>query len=330
MHVRTFLASTLLWLVCATAWAQASATDCPIEPTPPSSRAEVAARMQSAKDRGFLWSIEKAGVTSYLFGTLHAGNPETMYLGPKTQQAFAASTVLAVEINLQDPSTIADIVPMMVSSTPTVVVSPQQSKELARLVAAACLPSALKQAMPRMHPNVQLIQLSTSDYVRSGYFAGYGSEAFLIGLATGSKRRVVALERARDQMALLLGHNSDEAQQGFNAALKLMQAGGEQRKAAKIAQVWAESDFAAFANFEQWCGCAESAEERQMLKALNDDRNPGLAAGIAKLHDSGERVFAAVGALHFFGARSVPNELEKLGFRVTRLHPSPQTRPDRP
>jgi uncharacterized protein len=295
---------------------------CPTMPQIAQDRESITARMKAAVDRGFLFALEKDGRTSHLFGTMHVGNPDTLFLGPKAQAAYMGAQVLAVEVNLLDPQVGASIGPMMTSQTPTVVLTPEQAKTMAGLIQAACLPAALKQAMPQMHPNLQLTNFMMSDYEREGYFAAYGSELYLIGMAMGMKRRVVELEKIGDQMSLLKGRTSAEAQKNFDKALAQIAGGSDRRKALKMLQAWTGSDFESMRNFEAWCECTNTPEERAAMKALNDDRNPGLAEGIAKLH-AGERVFAAVGALHLFGPRSVQSELEKMGFKVSRIHPAP-------
>jgi hypothetical protein len=62
--------------------------------------------------------------------------------------------------------------------------------------------------------------------------------------------------------------------------------------------------------------------ERRALQRLLDDRNPGLAEGIARLHDQGQRVFGAVGALHMVGPTGLPALLAARGFRVTPVVPA--------
>lgn len=87
----------------------------------------------------------------------------------------------------------------------------------------------------------------------------------------------------------------------------------------QLAAAWASGDLAAIADFERWCECATTEAERAALQSLNDARNPALAAGIAKLHSQGLRVFAAVGALHMTGPQSLPLLLSQAGFAVERL-----------
>ena len=59
--------------------------------------------------------------------------------------------------------------------------------------------------------------------------------------------------------------------------------------------------------------------EAKFYRRLNDERNPGLAAGIDKLHRDGKRVFAAVGALHMTGPKALPTLLANMGYKVERV-----------
>jgi hypothetical protein len=55
------------------------------------------------------------------------------------------------------------------------------------------------------------------------------------------------------------------------------------------------------------------------MKRLLDDRNSGLADGIERMHASGQRVFAAVGALHMVGPQGLPALLAARGFQVVAV-----------
>jgi uncharacterized protein YbaP (TraB family) len=86
-----------------------------------------------------------------------------------------------------------------------------------------------------------------------------------------------------------------------------------------MADAWERGDLDELANYERWCECVNSAEERSMMAALNDERNPAMADRIAALHGEGKRAFVAVGALHMTGGQALPALLEARGFRVERV-----------
>jgi uncharacterized protein YbaP (TraB family) len=72
-------------------------------------------------------------------------------------------------------------------------------------------------------------------------------------------------------------------------------------------------------NFFEWCDCLNTKIEREMMRRVLDERNPGLAEHIDALHASGKQVFAAVGSLHMFGPVGLPILMEKRGYRVVRV-----------
>jgi uncharacterized protein len=91
----------------------------------------------------------------------------------------------------------------------------------------------------------------------------------------------------------------------------------------RLANAWAASDLRTLQTYEAWCDCVKTPVDRAALVRLLDDRNPGLADGIAALHASGKHVFAAVGSLHMIGPIGLPALMAKRGFSVERvpLHP---------
>jgi uncharacterized protein YbaP (TraB family) len=83
--------------------------------------------------------------------------------------------------------------------------------------------------------------------------------------------------------------------------------------------VWADSDYDDMAHFDAWCECLDTESERNMLKRLNDERNPSMADRIDALHASGKQVFAAVGSMHMFGPKGLPALMEQRGYGVERV-----------
>ncbi|MGH7802959.1 MAG: TraB/GumN family protein, partial [Candidatus Binatia bacterium] len=87
----------------------------------------------------------------------------------------------------------------------------------------------------------------------------------------------------------------------------------------RLAEAWANGNLAEIESYEDWCDCVHDDDEREFLRRVNDERNPHLASGIDALHLSGKRVFAAVGALHMVGAKSLPKLLAARGYAVERM-----------
>ena len=67
------------------------------------------------------------------------------------------------------------------------------------------------------------------------------------------------------------------------------------------------------------------AADRAALQRINDGRNPALAQRISELHQRGQSLLVAVGAMHMTGPRALTTLLKEQGFEVT-LMPRPGSR----
>ena len=82
--------------------AQAPATDCPAPPAPPGAE-EIRAGMAQARDRGFLWRIQKDGRSPTSTAPCTWRRLPWMFPGPRVREALAASATVALELDLLDP-----------------------------------------------------------------------------------------------------------------------------------------------------------------------------------------------------------------------------------
>ena len=310
MSWRTIFRRACRWLALAPFLASAHAA-CPPS-LPPASAAQMAAAER--QDRGFLWSVERDGRTSYLYGTLHVGKPTWMRPGPRVSEALAASDVVALEIDPGDPGVQAEL--LAGDDRAPVKLPPPLKARLARQVQAACVPAA---AVAGLSAAMQAVMLGVLEARWAGLDPGFAQEQALAQRARDDGREVVALETVALQKKVLVPESESEALAMIDSSLAELESGSGRRMIARLARAWERSDLATIAGYERWCECARTAAERAALRALNDDRNPGLAERIEALHAGGQRVFAAVGSLHMTGPKGLPRLLEARGFRVERV-----------
>lgn len=292
----------------APAWAA-----CPPEPPLPDAAALAAA---ARTDRGLLWRVERGGHASYLYGTVHVGKPEWGRPGPAVAAALEQTDVLALEIDPSDPG----IARQLAEPEAPPPALPQALKDrLARLVETSCLPATLAEGLPA---TLQVLTLSLYEARWLGLDPAFALEQMLAARAREAGRRVVALETVALQKKVLLPTDPKEALALVESSVEQLERGQERLQLARLTRAWEEGDLATLERYQDWCDCARNAEERAALHAMLDDRNPGLADGIARLHGQGRRVFAAVGALHMAGPRGLPRLLAARGFTVERLSPT--------
>jgi uncharacterized protein YbaP (TraB family) len=266
-----------------------------------------------ARDRGFLWRASKDGRTHHLYGTIHVGKLDWAFPGPKLRTALADAQVIAFELDPLDPA-------IQASLRGSGVAGPKLpaalSERLARQLDRACVPA---QALAGMHPMMQAMTAMIVDAARDGLQAAYGQEFALAGQARARGLRTVSLETPERQMAALIPADAALAERHLAATLDQLDSGLARRVLARLVKAWDSGDLATVAGYEQWCECIKNDDDRALLRALNDERNPALADRIEALHREGQRLFVAVGALHMTGAKALPELLRARGFRVERV-----------
>jgi hypothetical protein len=284
---------------------------CPPAPVLPSAE-QAAAWAAKAPDRGLLWRISRDGHSSYLFGSLHLGKADWAYPGPALRAAWAATEVLAVEL---DP---ADVGAVLAAMPRTEALPPPLVRRLDEQARSACLPPGALSALPAM---LQLSTLTLMEARRDGFDAGFGQDLMLLAWAKGESRPVQSLETVQEQLQAL-EPSAEELPEVVTSTLRQLRNGQVRPPLRKLAATWSRGDLATLARYESWCACVDSPSERAWMKRVNDDRNGPLAERIAALHGAGQRLLVAVGALHMSGPRALPRLLADQGFTVEPLLPA--------
>jgi len=292
----------------------ASAADCP-PPAPTLTAYQLAQAQRNPTNRGLLWRIEKNGRSSWLYGTLHVARLDWAVPGPDLLRALQASDVLALELN---PLDIASLKPLSDAGDPARnarVLTPARRARLAEATARACLPP---KALARLRPALRaatLVSLSGRD---QGLYPEFGSDLVLARLAQQARKPVHALETAELQLALLAGRNAAEEAALFDRFMDALQAPHASGVLGRLARAWADGDEATLASYPAWCDCLDHPDDRALMQEMLA-RNHPMADKIAAMHLNGQRVMAAVGALHMVGAESLPELLRARGFSVERV-----------
>jgi uncharacterized protein YbaP (TraB family) len=264
------------------------------------------------RDRGMLWRATRGGRSSYLFGTLHVGKPEWRRLGPQTSAALRESDVLALEIDAQDPG----VRDAMAQPQPARPLSTDLAQRLQQALQRACVPA---ESMVGLHPVWQVSLLTLLEARWLGMDPAYAQEHLLAAQARSQGVPVVSLETVATQTEALVPSGEDQGDQLLEQSLQQLQDQSGRRVLRKLARAWEAGDLATLENYEAWCECGADATERAFMRRLNDERNPRLADGIEARHAQGQRVFAAIGALHMTGPAALPSLLRERGFKLERV-----------
>jgi uncharacterized protein len=261
-----------------------------------------------AKDpltKPLLWRLEKDGNTSYLFGTMHMGVdptarlPEVVWqkLDEKPTFAMETDTSGKLEIQRTDGTTLKD------------ELGPEYWKKL-----EVALGAAQAKQLITLKPMIPATLLAMRGLPRTA-----AMDSVLSARASNRNKKIVYLEPLDLQITVL--------EKWMNArALKDMldDLDGTEQRAKQMLAAYVEGDggklMAVFdAERARWkeLGRPESEFDEQMDDLLYK-RNASWIDPIEKLHAAGGG-FIAVGAAHALGPRSVPELLEKKGYKVTRV-----------
>jgi len=244
---------------------------------------------------------------------MHLGKLDWVFPGPNVRAALGATDLLALELDVTDPAIAQAVGAWTAGRAEPVALSPALRERLARQVAAACLPPG---ALDGQHPVLRAVTLVMLAARWEGLDAGYGQELALALAARGSKLPLVSLETVEMQMNTLIPPDPTQATEMLLTTLDQLESGAARKVSARLAETWALGRLDELEQYERWCECVTSAEDRAFLRRVNDDRNAGLAERIDALHGAGQRVFAAVGALHMTGPQALPALMALRGYVV--------------
>ena len=300
----------LLLLALSTTSAESTCPPVAAQPTP----AQLQTAIAGARDRGLLWRFEKDGRYGYLYGTVHIGKLEWAP-GRLIRQAVAESELLALELDPFDPETVRRInAPQPAPEAP--LLPPALLERLRAAAANLCVPWQDLQDRP---PLIVALQLATLEARWLGLDPGYGSELVLTGMAKAMGREFTALETPEIQRRALLSGSPAAQAHLVERWVSDIESGKTRRVVRRLSEAWARGDLAALERYRDLCECDTDPIEWALFERTAFGRNARLAQGIADLHRSGKRVFAAVGVLHLVDFRGVPSLLAAHGFKVERV-----------
>lgn len=258
----------------------------------------------------FLWSIEKDGKTSYILGTIHQGVDAESRLPLIVYEKLDAAPAFAMETDLSSATDEMKHMIECVGCSLKKELTPEQYAKLEDVLGA----SAVAQ-IQGMKPMVAATMVSLSFMPQTAPMDGV-----LQARAQRLKKEMVYLEKASDAGKVL------EKWMDVRA-LKLMLddiEGGKKQMAEMLAAYLAGDDKKLLAiNDEEKAKTLKvytQAEYDQQQADMLYNRNAAWLPAIEAMHARGGG-FIAVGTLHLVGPKSVPDMLEKKGYKITRIAP---------
>ncbi len=281
--------------------------------------AVVPAVVPTIPPRGTLYRATLQDHTVWLFGSVHVGQASFYPLEPIVMQALAGADQLVLELDPTDQSALqaafarhAMLVP---PQTIDQVISADTQRQLQQVLARlGVAPSTVAGTKPWAIAHL-LLALSLE---RSGYAREQGIEHYLREQVPG--KPVVALESADYQLGLFDDLDAQQQEQYLRECLASLLDGKTVQQAATMMAAWGRADGAALKQLIDEDLAEPTVTARFTRRVLLDQRNPLLAASIARLGQQGATQFVAIGLLHLTGTGSVPDLLARRGYLVEKIY----------
>lgn len=261
-------------------------------------------------DKSLLWKVERSALRpSYLYGTMHVGDPRVTTLAPAAQQAFERADSLSLEVTL-DYLSMAVVMRGMYFSDGRSLQS-VLGKELYTQLLALLSRRGIGQGMVT---NMKPWAVMTLLVLPQGEQGGTALDAQLYTRAQKQGKRVYGLETAKEQLAIF----DDMSTQAQVQMVRSVMETEDKMEAmfSEMMRLYLEGDLQGLLEFSD----AMTADYPSLAQAFSriaiDDRNVRMVERMQTRLQEGN-AFVAVGALHLPGEKGILNLLAQQGYRVS-------------
>lgn len=261
-----------------------------------------------------IWVIKGPHATVYLFGTIHALQPDHPWQSTKIDAAIKESGTLWLEIpNIDDAASMQPLI-LQLGMDPAHPLSsrltPEQVTKLNK--AAEGLPGG-EALLESMKPWLAGMMLSLAPVLQAGYDPNSGVEFVLKPEFTKANKPVKGFETAEQQIHYF-ADMPEKTQLDFLAS-ELDDADNASDKFKQLVAAWYAGDTAKL-------DALNNADFRdkfpELFQVLVVKRNQNFTTQIQEMLKGEGVTFVAIGAGHLVGKEGVPSMLEKQGYKVTR------------
>ena len=264
--------------------------------------------------RGFIWTVERDGKTSWLVGSLHVLTADAYPLPAAMEQAFAKAKTLVEEMDINN-ATSAEMMGIVATKglftdgqTLESLLPRETYAKLGQRMAATGLPMEM---VKMMRPWMVELTLSASEMQRAGFDPELGVDLYYRRKADERKLALSMLETAAEQIDYLAGVPLDVQ---ITQLRKTVEEGdAEVREVREIAAAWRAGDAVAIERLLVK-GMKESPAFYQSLLV---DRNRRWIPRIESCLATGS-CFIVVGAAHMVGSDGLIAMLRQKGYRIVQ------------
>lgn len=267
-----------------------------------------------------LWEVRSGENTVYLFGTIHVGKADFYPLPEYVQSAFAASDVVALEVDPADEQA-AVAAAMAAMYTPPDNIGNHLDAQLLAGVIEVCAGYGIPfEQIRQVKPYLLMFMLTALEYQRLGYSPEKGLENHLAQRSQSNGKDIVALESMAEQMQVLDRLSPDLQTAMLQIAVDEISNDEVEGLVTEMIMAWRTG------NMDK-LGQVLLAEERRLPPAMAKEfhqrflteRNVAMIQKIERMLLQGGKAFVAVGAMHMVGGDGIPAMLAAKGYEVRSL-----------
>jgi len=265
---------------------------------------------------GLLWKIEKQGITnSYLFGTMHVGDPRVTNLSREVEQAFMQADHFSMEVlmNFQAMGVITSASFFNDGRTLKSIMGHIEYKRLTSLINKRLFLS--EDVINNMKPwAVLMLLMMPADQQSQGAGA---LDMVLYRRASQRNMKLTGLETAEEQIAVFDSMSMHDQLWMLNRAIDEVDSSDAQM--AEMLNAYISRDLAKLVMIQQSQMYEGSEIDDRFMYQLLDVRNVRMAERMSPMLENGN-AFIAIGALHLPGKAGVLHLLEQQGYKVTSIY----------
>jgi uncharacterized protein len=266
--------------------------------------------------KGLLWKIDKTGQkTSYLYGTMHVGDPRVVNLAPEVEVAFRNADRFAMEmlLNFRAQAIIFSGSFFNDGRTLRTVMQPDKYKKLLALLNRRFfVPESL---IVNMRPWAVLVMLMIPEEARSNIESTV--DMVLYRRAAMRKIPLLGLETAEEQLAVFESLTIEEQLWMLNKSVEEYNKISDQMPS--MLNTYVNRDLEGLVRLQEKYMYDDSDIDDRFMHSLIDKRNIRMVDRMQGYLKQGN-AFIAIGALHLPGKNGVLHLLEQQGYVVKSIY----------
>ena len=294
----------------------------PSEPTEPAQPENVTSQVSP-----LLYKVtDTNGNTAWLFGSIHIGEEYFYPLPEYVISAYEGADALAVEFDTvafkKDLAAQMEMAKKMYYQDGTTIKDHISEEVYNKAVKVMEDCEMYASYMDLLYPIMWSQLIENTIYEKLGINYDLGIDQHMLERAYKDGKKILNVESAEFQYSMLANYSDPLQSLLLEEAIASYYAQDEVKATAdEMLSIWAGGDeqvFRDYLNQEQEFETQEEADlYAEYTKAMDTDRNIGMADFVEDALASGEEVFVCVGAAHVMGADAMVKLLRDRGYTVT-------------